>query len=306
MDWLQKRWGSGRKLLNGEEAKPIKFSPLGWCLGRKVLIDEDEGIVVVKGPQYIDDMAKRYMTSEASIIVQSFKADVPCEEGISALSTTTTRQSVEAASLTRSLVQSLAYAAAKFKPEMLFHVGRLQRFADQPCEDVYKYGLQNYSSTAARTRSSVARGLASTNLRPASATQSETRSQSALWTLPGKCITRQLVLEAPPASSSRGRMGRSLSNQMDRSGRPSPRQTRSLTASPARCTKALSFVDTASGRAFRSLAPPNWRMTILGAYSSPATPRRCITPVLLPCARSSAKNASSSACSIPLTCRPAR
>ena len=57
---------------------------------------------------------------------------------------------------------------------------------------------------------------------------------------------------------------------------------------------------------FRSLAPPNWRMTILGAYSSPATPRRCITPVLLPCARSSAKNASSSACSIPLTCRPAR
>ena len=142
VDWLQKRWGSGRKLLNGEEAKPIKFSPLGWCLGRKVLIDEDEGIVVVKGPQYIDDMAKRYMTSEASIIVQSFKADVPCEEGISALSTTTTRQSVEAASLTRSLVQSLAYAAAKFKPEIIFHVGRLQRFADQPCEDVYKYGLQ--------------------------------------------------------------------------------------------------------------------------------------------------------------------
>ena len=95
-----------------------------------MLIDEDEGIVVVKGPQYIDDMAKRYMTSEASIIVQSFKADVPCEEGISALSTTTTRQSVEAASLTRSLVQSLAYAAAKFKPEIIFHVGRLQRFAD--------------------------------------------------------------------------------------------------------------------------------------------------------------------------------
>ena len=58
------------------------------------------------------------------------------------LSTISERQPSEAASLTRSLVQSLAYGATKFKNEILFHVGRLQRFADNPCDDVYKYALQ--------------------------------------------------------------------------------------------------------------------------------------------------------------------
>ena len=58
------------------------------------------------------------------------------------LSTISERQSPEAASLTRSLAQSLAYAANKFKNEILFHVGRLQRFADNPCQEVYKFALQ--------------------------------------------------------------------------------------------------------------------------------------------------------------------
>ena len=34
------------------------------------------------------------------------------------------------------------YGATKFKNEILFHVGRLQRFADNPCDDVYKFALQ--------------------------------------------------------------------------------------------------------------------------------------------------------------------
>ena len=58
------------------------------------------------------------------------------------LSTISERQSPEAASLTRSLVQSLAYAVNKFKNEILFHIGRLQRFADNPCQEVYKLALQ--------------------------------------------------------------------------------------------------------------------------------------------------------------------
>ena len=58
------------------------------------------------------------------------------------LSTVQPRQEPEAAVVTRSLVQALAYAAAKFKPEILFHVGRTQRFADNPCQDVWKCALQ--------------------------------------------------------------------------------------------------------------------------------------------------------------------
>ena len=97
---------------------------------------------MVSGPQYIDDMYKRYMNPQAEELVRGFKADVPCEESIMKLSTISERQSAEAASLTRSLVQSLAYAANKFKPEILFHVGRLQRFADKPCNEAYRLALQ--------------------------------------------------------------------------------------------------------------------------------------------------------------------
>ena len=141
-EWLQERWGSGRTLVNNVAAKPIKFQPLTFCLGRKVNIDSDLGIVMVSGEQYIEDMHKRYMSTEAEAIVRTFKADVPSEEGIMKLSTASERQSSEAASLTRSLVQSLAYGATKFKNEILFHAGRLQRFADNPCDDVYKFALQ--------------------------------------------------------------------------------------------------------------------------------------------------------------------
>ena len=75
------------------------------------------------------------------------------------LSTISERQSPEAASLTRSLAQSLAYAANKFKNEILFHIGRLQRFADNPCQDKRCTSLHcRCSSIAARTSSSVARG----------------------------------------------------------------------------------------------------------------------------------------------------
>ena len=141
-EWLQERWGSGRTLVNDVAAKPIKFHPLTFCLGRKVNIDSDLGIVMVSGEQYIEDMHKRYMSTEGEAIVRTFKADVPSEEGIMKLSTASERQSSEAASLTRSLVQSLAYGATKFKNEILFHVGRLQRFADNPCDEVYKFALQ--------------------------------------------------------------------------------------------------------------------------------------------------------------------
>ena len=74
--------------------------------------------------------------------MEKFKADVPSEKLISELATTAIRQLPEAASLTRSLVQSLSYAAHKFKNEILFAVGRLQRFADDPCDDAYKCALQ--------------------------------------------------------------------------------------------------------------------------------------------------------------------
>ena len=141
-DWLQLRWGSGRVMLDGSPGKPIKFGPLSWCLGRTVLINEELGIVMVTGQQYIEDMQKRYMTPEAEAIVEKFKADVPCDKLISELSTEAPRQLPEAASLTRSLVQSLSYAAHKFKNEILFAVGRLQRFADNPCDDVYKCAVQ--------------------------------------------------------------------------------------------------------------------------------------------------------------------
>ena len=136
-EWLERRWGSGRTLVNNVAAKPIKFQPLTFCLGRSVRIDSGLGIVMVTGEQYINDMYKRYMDGPAGAIVKTFKAEVPCEEGIMKLSTISERQLSEAASLTRSLVQSLAYGATKFKNEILFHVGRLQRFADNPCDDVY-------------------------------------------------------------------------------------------------------------------------------------------------------------------------
>ena len=106
--WLEERWGSGRMLVNNIAAKPIKCQPLTFCLGRSVRVDNDLGIVMVSGEQYIEDMYKRYMVGEAEAIVKTFKADVPCEEGIMKLSTTSDRQEREAASLTRSLVQSLA------------------------------------------------------------------------------------------------------------------------------------------------------------------------------------------------------
>jgi hypothetical protein len=141
-EWLERRWGSGRTLVNNVAAKPIKFQPLTFCLGRSVRINAELGIVMVTGEQYINDMYKRYMDGPAEAIVTKFKAEVPCEEGIMKLSTISERQPSEAASLTRSLVQSLAYGATKFKNEILFHVGRLQRFADNPCDDVYKYALQ--------------------------------------------------------------------------------------------------------------------------------------------------------------------
>ena len=105
-------------------------------------INETLGIVMVSGEQYIDDMEKKYMTAEAATIVAKFKADIPSDEGISQLSTTSPRQAPAAASLTRSLVQSLAYCGNKFKHEIMFYVSRLQRFADNPCDDVYKYALQ--------------------------------------------------------------------------------------------------------------------------------------------------------------------
>ena len=142
VSWLQLHWGSGRLLVDGSPAKPIKFSPIQWCLGRLVDVDEDLGIVMVSGQQYINDMEKKYMTPEAAALVSKFKADIPTEEGISKLSTTAIRQSPDAASLTRSLVQSLAYCGNKFKHEIMFYVGRLQRFADNPCADVYRFALQ--------------------------------------------------------------------------------------------------------------------------------------------------------------------
>ena len=142
VNWLQLHWGSGRQLADGSPAKPIKFGRIEWCLGRSVEIDEELGIVMVSGQQYIVDMEKKYMTTEAAALVAKFKADIPSEEGISKLSTTSPRQASAAASLTRSLVQSLAYCGNKFKHEIMFSVGRLQRFADNPCDDVYKYALQ--------------------------------------------------------------------------------------------------------------------------------------------------------------------
>ena len=141
-DWLQQNWGSGRLLINGTASKPIKFGPLSWCLGRRVDVDEESGIVMVSGQQYIDDMVKRYMTEDAAAIVDKFKGDIPCDEGINKISMDSPRQLPEAAALTRSLVQSLAYCAGKFKHEIMFAVGRLQRFADNPCADVYKHALQ--------------------------------------------------------------------------------------------------------------------------------------------------------------------
>ena len=141
-DWLQQNWGSGRLLINGTPSKPIKFGPLSWCLGRRVDVDEDLGIVMVSGQQYVDDMAKRYMSEAAANIVAKFKGDIPCDETINKLSTESTRQSPAAAALTRSLIQSLAYCAGKFKHEIMFAVGRLQRFADNPCDDAYKCALQ--------------------------------------------------------------------------------------------------------------------------------------------------------------------
>ena len=91
-DWLQLRWGSGRVMLDGSAGKAIKFGPLGWCLGRTVLINEGLGIVMVSGQQYIEDMQKRYMTPEAEAVVDKFKADVPCDKLISELSTVAPRQ----------------------------------------------------------------------------------------------------------------------------------------------------------------------------------------------------------------------
>ena len=141
-DYLQQRWGSGRRMSDGTPGKPIKFSSLAWCLGRTVRVNTDLGIVMVTGPQYIEDMQKKYMTPEAEAIVEKFKADVPCDKVIAELSTVAPRQLPDAASVTRSLVQSLAYAAHKFKNEILYAVGRLQRFADKPCDGVYMCALQ--------------------------------------------------------------------------------------------------------------------------------------------------------------------
>ena len=118
VSWLQLHWGSGRLLVDGSPAKPIKFSHIQWCLGRLVDVNEDLGIVMVSGQQYINDMEKKYMTPEAAALVSKFKADIPTEDGISKLSTTAIRQSPDAASLTRSLVQSLAYCGNKFKHEI--------------------------------------------------------------------------------------------------------------------------------------------------------------------------------------------
>ena len=78
--WLEERWGSGRTLVNNAAAKPIiKFQPLTFCLGRSVNINTELGIVMVSGEQYIEDMHKRHMGTEAERIVRPFKADVPCE-----------------------------------------------------------------------------------------------------------------------------------------------------------------------------------------------------------------------------------
>jgi len=142
VQWLQLHWGSGRILVDNAPAKPIKFGPIQWCLGRKVDIDEELGIVMVSGQQYIEDMERKYMTADAIDLVFKFKADIPTDEEIAKLSTVATRQTPEAASLTRSLVQSLAYCGTKFKHEIMYHVGRLQRFADNPCIGVYVCALQ--------------------------------------------------------------------------------------------------------------------------------------------------------------------
>ena len=57
--WLEEHWGSGRKLVGNVVAKPIKYHALTFCLGRSVGIDTKSGIVMVSGPQYIDDMYTR-------------------------------------------------------------------------------------------------------------------------------------------------------------------------------------------------------------------------------------------------------
>ena len=73
-------------------------------MGRSVNIDTELGIIMISGPQYIEDMYKKYMGAKEEELVRPFKADVPCEESIMKLSTISEHQSVEAASLTRSLV----------------------------------------------------------------------------------------------------------------------------------------------------------------------------------------------------------
>ena len=142
-DFLEERWGSGRVLLDGEvEAKPIKIERLNWCLNLHIVHDEEQGIVCMTGELFVTDLVSKYLTTSAREIVGGFKADTPTDQDIQLLTIDGPRQSKEAASLTRSIVQSLAYAAKQFAPAILFHVGFLQRFADNPCPNVYKYALQ--------------------------------------------------------------------------------------------------------------------------------------------------------------------
>ena len=109
--------------------------------------NSEDGFVMLDGQMYIQDMVKRYLTDDALEIVQGFKAYTPCDEGIMQLTTVGPRQDHVAASLTRSVIMAVAYAAERYKPECLFHVGMVQRFASDPCFKVYKYAEEILPNT---------------------------------------------------------------------------------------------------------------------------------------------------------------
>ena len=141
-NFLEERWGSGRAVLGSEEAKPIKFGKLEFCLNLHTIHDEEQGIVALTGEQYIGDMVEKYLDEARRELISGFRCETPTDKDIENLTLSGPRQSKEAASLTRSVVQTLSYAAAQFAPQILYHVQMLQRFVDNPCDKVYECALQ--------------------------------------------------------------------------------------------------------------------------------------------------------------------
>ena len=98
--------------------------------------------MALTGEQYIGDMVEKYLDEAGRELISGFRCETPTDKDIENLTLSGPRQSKEAASLTRSVVQTLSYAAAQFAPQILYHVQMLQRFVDNPCDKVYECALQ--------------------------------------------------------------------------------------------------------------------------------------------------------------------